>query len=641
MKKKSEKYYKVGEVAEMLGVHEDTLRNWDAHGQVVADRVGTRRDRRYTAEHIKKIREMGLVSNLARRQPNGSGRDYSGYTKEQLIKELELLKEQKKFGLVWEEKTEEVVDLCKTKAPILKPVPKMSVKGGGDEQRHILIEGDNYHSLQVLNYTHKGKIDVIYIDPPYNTGAKNWKYNNDYVEKEDAFRHSKWLSMMDQRLRLARSLLKDDGVLICAIDDNEHANVVLLLRNTFPNHRVDSITIVHNPRGVQGKNFSYIHEYAVFVIPENKKVIGDKILEEKDVRISNLRNWGGESLRIDAKNCFYPIVIFDDKIVDFGDVALDDFHPKSANEKQKDGSIYVWPIDEGGVERKWRYARQSVEGVKDILSVERSRKGDMQIMITKGYGTYKTVWDEKKYDANIYGTKLLREILPAVDFDFPKSLHNVYDCVFAVVKDLPNSIILDFFAGSGTTGHAVMDLNREDGGSRQFILCTNNENNNGNGHGGVAESVCQPRIKKVMGGYRKNGDGEKVEGLGGGLEYLKTELVDVENVSDVSDKKRLKFTHEAGHVIALKENAFTELEKNGWYQIFSNDNNKIVGIYFRENLDKLEDLEQKILDKEEVKLYIFSHGSSDDWKNDYAEYENVVVEDIPEPILRVYKSLNS
>ena len=248
MAKKIEKYYKIGEVAEMLGVHEDTLRNWDAHGVVVADRFGTRKDRRYTAEHIKQIKEQGLVSDLARRRPNG--RDYSECTKEQLIKEIEVLKKQRKFGLVWEEKTEEVVEMCKTQAPILKTVPEMNVRGESGEQRHIMIEGDNYHALQVLNYTHKGKIDVIYIDPPYNTGNKSWVYNNNYVEKDDGFRHSKWLSFMQKRLYLAKGLLKDNGFIVATIDDYELFTLGLLLDSVFlESNRVGFLVVESNPRG--------------------------------------------------------------------------------------------------------------------------------------------------------------------------------------------------------------------------------------------------------------------------------------------------------------------------------------------------------------------------------------------------------
>ncbi len=644
MKKENEKYYKIGEVAEMLGVHEDTLRNWDEQGLVIADRVGTRKDRRYTAEHIKQIKEKGLVSDLSRRQP--ARRDYSDYTKEQLIKELQLLSKQRKYGLVWEDKLEEVVERCKREAPILKSVSEMSVAGKEGEQKHIMIEGDNYHALQVLNYTHKGKIDVIYIDPPYNTGNQSWVYNNSYVEKDDQFRHSKWLSFMTKRLWLAKHLLKDDGLIVTTIDDYELFTLGLLMDDIFlEQNRIGFLVVESNPRGrTTNKFFATSHEYwLVYAKNIEKAVISNLPLTdeqeglfkfEDDIskyRLLPFRRSGGLSTPEERPNSYYPIY----------------YDPKRGkiDVQKDDGLIEILPIDNAGGKRVWRQTKPSL-----MQAVER---GDIVIKEGRsGYVVYmkdrikqgrkaKTVWIDPKYDASSHGTVLVDKILGKRNsFDYPKSIFAVLDILDILSSDKKEAVILDFFAGSGTAGHAVLELNKKDGGNRQFILCTNNENNNGNGHGGVAEGVCQPRIKKVMKGYKKKGSGEKVEGLGGSLEYLKTEFVDVEHVDRVPDRQRLEFTHEAGHVIALKENTFTELEKNDWYQIFTDEVDKYVGIYFRENLKKLEDLEKKILEKMEVKLYIFSHGSTDDWKNDYAEYENVSVEDIPEPILRVYKNLN-
>ena len=207
-------------------------------------------------------------------------------------------------------------------------------------------------------------------------------------------------------------------------------------------------------------------------------------------------------------------------------------------------------------------------------------------------------------------------------------------------------------AGSGTTGHAVLDLNKEDGGNRKFILCTNNELNGLEKElrekglseeeieeYGICRRITHKRIKKVIKGYKKQ-NGEKVKGLGGSLEYFKTEFVDVENIESVSDKKKLEFTYNAGQMIALKEDAFKEVVKNKFYQIFTDEKDKFVGIYFRENLDKLAEMEKKILDKKDVKLYLFSYGVND-YKKDYTEYKNVTVKDIPEPILKIYKSLNN
>lgn len=540
------------------------------------------------------------------------------------------------LGLVFEDKLENVVEQSKTQVPVLKEVDKNRLNLDATYPNNLMIEGDNYLALSVLNYTHKKNIDLIYIDPPYNTGAKNWKYNNNYVDKDDEYRHSKWLSFMRHRLNLAKNLLRDDGVLICAIDENEQAHLGVLIEQLFPAHEQHTITIVHNPKGVQGTNFSYTHEYAIFVVPKNQKIIGDRALSEDEIYVSNLRNWGNESERTDAKNCFYPIIIADGKIVGFGDVAPDSLHPKSANEKQKDGTIHIWPIDEKGIERKWRYARQSVEEIKGILKIKESRGGVFQIMIAKDYGTYKTVWTDKRYDASEYGTKLLREILPKCDFDFPKSLYTVHDCLFAVVGSRPHANILDFFAGSGTTGHAVLEMNKTDGGDRKFILCTNNENNNG-GSGGIADSVCYPRIKAVIKGY-KNKKGEKVSGIPSNLAYYKTGLVDIEQIHKVSDEAKVRITYQAGEMIAVKEDTSNEVEKNDWWQIFEG-NEQMTAIYFKEDKTKLEDLIAKLEKKKmPVALYIFSWGKNE-YKGEYSS-ENIRVEDIPEPIIEVYKELN-
>src|SRR3989338_1564924 len=200
-------------------------------------------------------------------------KDYTEWSKTELVREIKKLEKRKKYGIVWEDKPEIVAKKCETELPILEEDTKKEIKTDDKKPVNILIEGDNHHALSVLNYTHKGSVDVIYIDPPFNTGAKNWKYNNDYVDENDSFRHSKWLSMMEKRLRLSKLLLRRNGVLICAIDENELWHLGCLLEEIFFGHEVHLVTIVHNPRGVQGKNFSYINEFAYFVIPKGQKII--------------------------------------------------------------------------------------------------------------------------------------------------------------------------------------------------------------------------------------------------------------------------------------------------------------------------------------------------------------------------------
>ena len=446
-----------------------------------------------------------------------------------IIKEIEQEITNKKYGLVWEEHYEKIDLDMKTKVPVFKEIKNKEIVCNNSKPYNFLLEGDNLHSLKLLEKTHKKKIDVIYIDPPYNTGAKDWKYDNNYVDKEDGFRHSKWLSMMHKRITIAKSLLTDEGTLVCAIDENELATTLLLLNDIFgDSYKIDCITIIHNPRGVQGKNFSYVHEYAIFVYNKAYKVIGNKSLEPDEIKGSNFRNWGGESLRTDAKNCFYPVIVKNNEIIGFGEVVPDDIHPTSQSEYiEEDDTYLIYPIDKNGIERKWRYAYQTVESIRDSLKVKKNN-GRYEIEIEKDFEAYKTVWTDKKFDANEYGTQLINSMIKDNDIDFPKSLYRVYECLYALIKDKPNATVLDFFAGSGTTGHAVLLMNKNLGGNRKFILCTNNdvgekrekefkkkygsvkefelEWNEWKNYHGIASSITYPRIKSAIEGYSHSKD---------------------------------------------------------------------------------------------------------------------------------------
>lgn len=425
----------------------------------------------------------------------------------QYISEIEKDIKGKKYGLVFEEHREGIDEKLETHLPVLTEEEELLVDNGGN--MNFLVEGDNLASLKLLQKTHSGKIDLIYIDPPYNTGAKNWKYNNDYVDSKDLYKHSKWLSMMNERLLIAKRLLTNKGVLICAIDENEVATLKLLLEEIFgTGYEYVCVTIVHNPRGIQGKNFSYTNEFAYFVIPKGDRIIGGRKIPDSEIDWRNLRDNGNESLRSDARNCFYPIIIDGEKVIGFGDVIYDDsIHPKQM--EVNDGLFYIYPIDIQGIERKWRYARQTVDQIKDLLRVKKTKKR-YEIELGKPYGTYRTVWMGARYDSNEYGKKIINELIPDCPFDYPKSLWNVYDCIYAVIAENKNATILDFFAGSGTTGHAVMKLNAEDGGNRKFILCTNNENN-------ICRDVTYERIKRVI----------DKEGYEASLKYFKVDFVPI------------------------------------------------------------------------------------------------------------------
>jgi len=338
-----------------------------------------------------------------------------------------------------------------------KPVGEVS------KDDNLLIKGNNLLVLHSLKARYAGEIDCIYIDPPYNppSNSNTFLYNN-------RFNHSSWLTFMKNRLEVAKQLLKRDGSMIIAIDENEFFYLGVLLQEVFPDHEVHCISVVHNPRGVQGTNFSYINEYALFVIPKARKSIVGRVIEDEEIDWSNFRNWGTESERKDAKNCFYSVKVKDGAVIGFGEVLPDGEHPEQTVEGE-DGVFEVFPIDTKGVERKWRYARQSVDEIKSLLRAV-WRKGHYEIELGKNFGMMRTVWQDSRYDANGYGSQLLREIVPSCDFTFPKSLWTVHDCIRAVVGENKTAKVLDFFAGSGTTGHAVLELNKSDNGSRTFIM---------------------------------------------------------------------------------------------------------------------------------------------------------------------------
>lgn len=442
-------------------------------------------------DNIAKIRELfpGCV-NEAREEATGVVRLAVDF--DQLRQELSdhiVDGPQERYRLDWPGKREALVVANAPIAKTLRPCREESVDF--DDTQNLFLEGDNFEALKIIEETFLGAVRMIYIDPPYNTG-RNLIYKNDYSETSAEFLersgqvaaeggrlvanpetsgrfHSDWLSMMYQRLKVAKNILAKDGVIVCAIDENEFGTLSVLMKEIFSGAAWEHayVSVIHNPRGQQGTNFSYINEYLIFVFPSGAKAIGDRKIREEDVSWSQFRNWGGESERTDAKNCFYPVLVKDDKIVGFGDVCLDDFHPNQT--EWRNDLAHVYPIDNSGTERKWRYARQSVEEIASMLRAKRSGDG-YQIEIGKTFGLYRSVWTDKRYDSNEYGTKLVNSLIEGSGFTFPKSLWAVYDPIEAVTGNDKDAIILDFFAGSATTAHAVMQLNANDGGNRRFIM---------------------------------------------------------------------------------------------------------------------------------------------------------------------------
>jgi len=544
------------------------------------------------------------------------------------------------LGLVFENKEEDVVEQSKTKVPVLKEVVKNRIDLDEAHPNNLMIEGDNYLALSVLNYTHKKSIDLIYIDPPYNTGAKDWKYNNDYVDSEDTYRHSKWLSFMRHRLNLAKELLKEDGFIVCAIDHNELFTLGVLMDKIFgEQNRIGIVSVVHKPEGRnQEKFFGTSNEFMLVYARNinkadfNKTVLDEELQERFDCEDEfgsyRLKNFirltdGKYSLRENKPHFFYSIYVSKD---------LNKF-----SLVKKDGFSEVTPTTDKGVERTWKTTKETfikLANKRDIVAKNEDGRLVLYEKLREDQ-VIKTHWIKKEYHAYHFGTKVLEEILgSAKQFDFPKSIHLIIDIVKLITKK--DAVVLDFFAGSGTTGHAVLEMNKIDGGNRKFIVCTNNENNNG-GKGGIAQSVCYPRIKSVIKGYR-NKKSEKVAGLSSNLFYYQTDLVDIEQIHKVPDDAKIRITYEAGEMIAVREDALNEVEKNEWWQIFEGKG-KQVAIYFKEDKAKLSELIAKLEKKNlPTVLYIFSWGKNE-YKGEYST-ANIKVEDIPEPIIEVYKELN-
>lgn len=473
-----------------------------------------------------------------------------------------------------------------------------SVERGGAKPHHAVIDAENFHALQLLVYLYRGAVDCIYIDPPYNTGARDWKYNNRYVDSNDTWRHSKWLSMMDRRLRLAQKLLKPDGVLIVTIDEHEVSHLGVLLEQIFPAHLRYMVTSVINPKGTFKQNFGRVDEQLFFVVPDTGQdviiprprsaedvdgdsdavaddlirrlatlsgrtldsLLNDPMLDDVDrdrlrTAIEDeidgpeedaiddedtpppsgdyeywfLRRRGQESsYRTQRPNQFYAILVNEKTrtVVGIGPpLAADDEWAVT-----RDGDVVsVYPVDSEDHERVWRYSRETMQRYIDAgeIVVGRFNRAARTWTLNhrklkKDVLRHKTVWWYKSHDAGVHGTNVVNRLLGARNrFPFPKSIYAVRDTLATVVRDRPDAVILDFFAGSGTTLHGTCLLNVEDSGRRRCILVTNNEvddkeaaqlHRSGLFRGdpdydahGIFEQVTWPRCAAAITGQRRDG----------------------------------------------------------------------------------------------------------------------------------------
>lgn len=569
---------------------------------------------------------------------------YDNYSREELI---ELLHKQdkelavKKYGLVWdsEKEPEQVVLDCENNLPILERIEEKEIKTD-DSDDNILIEGDNFHALTVLNYTHKEKIDVIYIDPPYNTGNKDFKYNDCYVDKEDGYRHSKWLNFMEKRLRLAHQLLKTSGFIIISINDIEHSNLKLLCDKIFysGNYIADLPTIMNLKGNNDNFGFSDTHEYTL-IYAKNKSMCNvnyfnideEEIFNEWQIdefgyykEADNLRATGVNAPREKRPNLYYPIFI-NRTTKDF--YITDDNYPKNKED------IIIYPINPDGEELSWYWQKSTFNEKKHNLILKKTQNGyqfyrkQRPVLGDIPSKKAKTLFYKPEYSTST-ATTLLKTMFGYKVFNNPKPVILVKDLIFLMGNK--NANILDFTAGSGTTAEAVIKLNKEDGGNRRFILCTNNENN-------ICTDVCYPRIEKVINGYNKNGNGEFVEGLGGNLQYFKTSFI-----KNSQNKEQLKYnlTHKCTEMLCVKEGIYKLKEAKEDFKIFeSNKKDKYLCVYYNFINNSFVEFVKKLKNINGTKIvYMFSTDDVID-KDLFEGIEDCHIETIPQKILDIYKKI--
>ena len=483
--------------------------------------------------------------------------------------------------------------------PCLRPLGAVQ-RGSSDRPHHAVINGENLRALELLTHLYARQVDCIYIDPPYNTGAKDWKYNNRFVDAADEWSHSKWLSFMEKRLRLAARLLREDGVLIVTIDEHEVHHLGVLLEQVFPSHLRYTVTVVNNPKGTFKANFGRVDEQVFFVVPNLGRDIivpmpaqevveedpADRLLRklcerlggdvetlgldpEEAARLADaleadtgddgpdgedgpqdtppeyedwfLRRRGAESsYRHQRPNQFYAVLVNEatKRVVGVGPALA----AEDTWEVSRDGDVVtVFPVDKEGNARVWRYRRETMLRYIEAGEIVVGRPTADQPAarwslnhrkLKKDVRRHKTVWWDKRHDAGVHGTAVINQLLGQRGlFPFPKSVYAVRDCLAAVTRNRPNALIVDFFAGSGTTFHATCLLNAEDGGARRCVLVTNNEVDEATAKqlhaakhyrgdpafeaAGIFERVTRPRCTAVVTGRRPDGSAIPGKHVGG------------------------------------------------------------------------------------------------------------------------------
>lgn len=562
-----------------------------------------------------------------------------GLSNEEKTALLELIRGHKKYGLVWEEKPEDIEERLREELPILverndsKVHPIISDNPAAPN--HLIIEGDNLAALTELSYTHNGNIDVIYIDPPYNTGNKDFVYNDSYVDTEDSYRHSKWLSFMAKRLKVSKILLSDHGVIFISIDDNEYANLKTLTDEIFGRENCLSTLIWDLGAGTSAGHFTRAHEYILVYCKDRSKIAnfsgGEGIIDDRAIKKLSTKNhefeytfkagtkceaydgfelsgeWGGSEKTKLIKGRF----LCRNKALAY-DVTLS----ACWTQKNQMDSFFSGKetFDSKGQKVLEFYFRDNGK-----LYCRKKRDKINPPSVLRGIATTKQ------------GSGILKEILGDSVFDFPKPPELIK---FLLSLRQTKAIVLDFFAGSGTTLHAVMQLNKEDGGHRTCILCTNNEN-------GICENVTYERNKRVIEGYTKP-NGEEVAGLAdNNLRYYRTEFLPRER----SVKNMRALVEAATGLLCIKNDLYTKARFGGrklnsrYARYFENGEKRMLIIYEERAIPFIVNIIKDMPEGEKIKVYVFSHGSYT-YDDEFAEMaDRVTLCALPEAIYAAYKKV--
>lgn len=535
---------------------------------------------------------------------------YANLSREQLIDKI-LKLEKERYGLVWEDKEEDVAKRCETELPLLQEDHSREIICDQALPYNIIIEGDNYHSLYALSFTHKKSIDVIYIDPPYNTGNNDFIYNDSYVDKTDQFRHSKWLSFMSKRLRLAKNLMSKRGLIFISIDDIEFAQLKLLCDSIFSekNYVVD---LIWNSR-------KSVSNDTIISMNHNHTLIYAKDIETIQKNKNNYRLRGSKEKFSNPDN--------DPR----GEWVADPFDAPEIRENltyvienPNTGKKFLPPKG-----RHWRttedeYKKYLLEG-KIVFGKTGKAKPQLKRYffeaVEKGIVS-KSIWDDVGTTTN--GTQELEKLFGEKKFNNPKPVSLILKIL--ELASFEDSTILDFFAGSGTTGHAVIEMNRRDKGHRKFILCTNNENN-------ICTEVTYPRIEKVIKGY------SNVEGIPANVKYYTQTFVPV--VTSDNDKRKL--VNRSTEILCVAEDCFEkvrERDNQSDYSVYKNGKKQMAIIYDEDSISNCIEYLNTHSSEHETVIYVFSYDHTYD-AEDFARLNiKFSVKPIPEAIINVYRKIS-